>query len=108
MWSRTKDTVKTTFNRTRRDCKDAREELSVGHIFPKMGNPLMEHKDGMSIAIIMLHASLRKGVYADNLQFDSARKTVSWAWQAWTAIMRGEEGAAFASDDRTMHACDAS
>ena len=55
----------------------------------------------------MLHASLRKGVYRDHLQFDTVRKTVSWAWQAWTAIERGEEGSVFASEDRTMHACDA-
>ena len=107
MWSRTKGTVRSTFNRMRKDCTEANDVLSVGQIFPRMGNPEMVDKDGMGLAIIMLHASLRKGVYRDHLQFDTVRKTVSWAWQAWTAIERGEEGSVFASDDRTMHACDA-
>ena len=107
MWSRTTDTVKSTFNRMRRDCEEAEKELAVGHIFPKMGNPTAKDEDGMGLAIIMLHASLRKGVYANHLQFDTVRKTVSWAWHAWTAVMRGEDGAVFASDDKTMHACEA-
>ena len=59
MWSRTKDTVKSTFNRMRKDCKEANEVLSVGQIFPRMGNSEMVDKDGMGLAIIMLHASLR-------------------------------------------------
>ena len=92
MWSRTKGTVRSTFNRMRKDCAEANDVLSVGQIFPRMGNPEMVDKDGMGLAIIMLHASLRKGVYRDHLQFDTVRKTVSWAWQAWTAIERGEEG----------------
>ena len=86
MWSRTKGTVRSTFNRMRKDCTEANDVLSVGQIFPRMGNPEMVDKDGMGLAIIMLHASLRKGVYRDHLQFDTVRKTVSWAWQAWTAI----------------------
>lgn len=106
MWSRSKGTVRSTFNRMRRDCKEASEMLSLGHIFPKMGNPKMEDRDGMALALVLLHTSLRKGTYTDHLQFDTVRKTVSWAWQAWTAIERGEEGTVFASDDRTMHSCE--
>ena len=106
MWSRSKGTVRATFNRMRKDCQDASEVLSLGHIFPEMGNSEMIDRDGMSLAIILLHTSLRKGSYTDHLQFDTVRKTVSWAWQAWTAIERGEDGTVFASDDKTMHVCE--
>ena len=104
MWSRTKETVKNTFNRMRKDCAEAAEALSVGRIFPKMGNPEVEDKVGMGIALVLLHASLRKGNYTNHLQFDTTRKTASWAWHACTAILRDEDETLYASDDKTMHA----
>ena len=102
MWSREPDTVKANWNRMNKDVKDAMETLSLGHIFPRMGDSDLEDKCGMVFALIMLRASLRPGKYADHLQFDSVRKTVSWAMNAWSAISQGEDGTLFAADDRTL------
>ena len=102
MWSREPGTVKANWNRMNRDVRDAMEVMSLGHVFPKMGDPDLEDKCGMVFALIMLQASLRPGKYADHLQFDSARKTISWAMNAWSAISRGEDGTLFAADDRTL------
>lgn len=102
MWSRTVGTVQSNFNRMTRDVREAAEVMTMGQIFPRMGNPDLEDKCGMEFATIMLHASLRRGVYADHLQWDTARKTVSWAMNAWSAIVRGEDGTLFASDERTL------
>ena len=102
MWSRQTSTVHANFARMRRDVREAAEVMTMGHIFPRMGNPDMEDKCGMEIATIMLQASLRRGMYASHLQFDTTRKTVSWAMNAWSAVMRGEDGTLFASDDRTL------
>lgn len=104
MWSRTRDTVKNTFGRMRKDCAEATKALAIGHIFPRMGNPEVDDKVGMGIALVLLHASLRKGNYAKHLQFDTTRKTASWAWHAWTAILREEDESIYASDEKTMHA----
>eukprot|EP00986_Skeletonema_menzelii_P013331 scaffold7675_cov162-Skeletonema_menzelii.AAC.1 len=102
MWSRQTSTVHANFARMRRDVREATEVMTMGHIFPRMGNPDMEDKCGMEIATIMLQASLRRGMYASHLQFDTTRKTVLWAMNAWSAVMRGEDGTLFASDDRTL------
>ncbi len=103
MSSREPDTPSDNYNRMMLDWSNATKVLAIGNIFPRMGNPRMEDNVGMGIALIMLNASLRPGVYAGHLQFDTVRKTATWANHAWTAMMRGEDGSVFASDDRTMN-----
>ena len=107
MWSRESGTVRSNWNRMTRDVREASEVMTMGHIFPKMGDEEMEDKCGMEFATIMLHASLRPGKYAEHLQFQTARKTVSWAMNAWSAISRGEDGTLFASDEKTMFSSEA-
>eukprot|EP00985_Skeletonema_marinoi_P016836 scaffold9108_cov94-Skeletonema_marinoi.AAC.4 len=104
MWSRESGTVKDNFQRMQRDWKDAKDVLSIGNIFPKMGFPEMEDRNGVGVAVIMLHASRRKGRYTDNIQHGTARKTVTWYMNAYTAITEEDDGTLFAADDRTLFA----
>lgn len=38
----------------------------------------MEDRVGMGVALMTFHSSLRKGRYAETLQFDTMRKTPTW------------------------------
>lgn len=104
MWSRESGTVSQNFRRMQQDWQGASEALAIGGIFPQMGHPELEDKNGVGVAVIMLHASRRKGKYCDHLQYDSARKTVTWYMHAYTAITEEEDGTLFAADGKTMFA----
>jgi hypothetical protein len=104
MWSRESDTVRDNFRRMRKDWKNAHEELNIGNVFPKMGRPEMEDKNGIRVALVMLHTSRRKGRYKDHLQVDTVRKTATWYMNAYTAITEEDDGTLFAADDKTMFA----
>ena len=103
-WSRESDTVEGNARRMRLDWASAQEELAFGGIFPTMGNPRMEDKNGMGVGLVTLNASKRAGRYAPNLQFDTTRKTGTWFMHAYTAITSEEDGTLFAADDKTMFA----
>ena len=103
MWSREESVVKGNFNRMRRDLEGAAKNLSVGNIFPAMGNPELEDKKGMGLAVIMLEASKRPGKYANHLQYDTMRKAGTWYMNAHEAIRGDNDGSVFAADNRTMH-----
>lgn len=94
--------------RMRLDVRNARSALTLGPLFPKMGNPDMEDKVGMGIALVTLHSSLRKGKHANHLQWDSMRKTPTWANHAYEAIVGDEGGSIFASDNRKLYVADGS
>jgi len=104
MWSRESDTVRDNFRRMQKDWKSAQEELNIGNVFPKMGRPEMEDKNGIRVALVMLHTSRRKGRYNDHLQVDTVRKTATWYMNAYTAITEEDDGTLFAADDKTMFA----
>uniref|UniRef100_A0A7S2LX02 Uncharacterized protein n=1 Tax=Skeletonema marinoi TaxID=267567 RepID=A0A7S2LX02_9STRA len=89
----------------RLDLKNARKALSLGPLFPKMGNPRMEDKVGMGVALVTSHASLRPGknAWPWHLQWDSMRKTPTWANHAYKAIMGDEGGSIFSSDNKKMY-----
>lgn len=107
MWSKEKDTVEGNAHRMRLDLKRAMARFSIAMLFPKMGNPKMEDRVGMRVALITLLTSLRKGKYTNHLQWDTMRKTGTWYKHAWEAITGQEEASSvFASDNRTMHATD--
>ena len=106
MWSRERDTVEGNAKRMRLDLKKA-TDFTIAELLPKMGNPKMEDRIGMGIALITLRASLRKGKHANHLQWDTMRKTATWYKHAWEAITGYEEmSSIFASDNKTMHATD--
>lgn len=104
MWSKEKDTVEGNWRRMRLDLKNALPKLSVGPLFPKMGNPEVEDKVGMNIAVITLNTSLRPGKHAGNIQWDSMRKTPTWYAHAHQSIVGGEEESIYAADNKKMYA----
>ena len=102
MWSRTKGSVTSNVRRMRKDMLEASKSLSFGQILPAFGNPEMEDKVGMGIAIITLHTSLRKGRNAETIQFDTMRKTGTWYAHAYEAITGQELDSLYAADNRKM------
>ena len=104
MWSRERHTVEGNVRRMRLDLKNALPELSIAELFPKMGNPQMEDKVGMGMAIITLHSSLRRGRHASHLQWDSMRRTPTWYSHVHEAVVGSDEGSIFASDHKKMYA----
>eukprot|EP00984_Skeletonema_dohrnii_P012354 scaffold4996_cov82-Skeletonema_dohrnii-CCMP3373.AAC.1 len=68
MWSKKKSTVEKNASRMQLDLKNAQKVLSFGPLFPKMGNPCMEDKVGMGVALVTSHTSLRPGKNAWHLQ----------------------------------------
>mmetsp|Transcript_12985 Transcript_12985/g.19314 ORF Transcript_12985/g.19314 Transcript_12985/m.19314 type:complete len:514 (+) Transcript_12985:1584-3125(+) len=107
MWSREKDTVEGNAYRMRLDLKKAMARFAIAALLPKLGNPEMEDKVGMGIALITLEASLRPGRHTNHLQWESMRKTATWFKHAWEAITGNEDGGSvYASDNKTMYATD--
>ncbi len=104
MWSRERHTVEGNARRMRLDLKNALHELSIAELFPPMGNPEMEDRVGMGMAIITLHSSLRPGRHASHLQWDTMRRTPTWYAHAHEAIVGGDEATIFASDQKKMYA----
>ena len=46
---------------------------------------MLKYLVGMGLALIMLRASLNEGVYYDNVQFDTVRKTRTWIGNVFNA-----------------------
>ena len=57
MWSREPDTPRDNYKRMLLDWGNATKVLAIGNIFPRLGNPRMEDRVGMGIALIMLNVS---------------------------------------------------
>ena len=106
MWSRRPNTVEGNIRKMRLDVGKARDKMTIGPLFPKMGNPRMEDRVGMGIALVSLEASLRKGKYAPTLQHETIRKTVTWANHAHKACTGGAGGSIFTSDNKKMYLSD--
>ena len=75
MWSREVSKVSGILNRLRRDYDDIKVSLCIAEPLPVLGRDDVSDRVGMSVAILTLNASLRKGKYAGHLQYDSMRKT---------------------------------
>ena len=103
MWSKESGTVLSNFSRMSLDLENALGRLSIDGIFPRMGNPEMEDKMGMAMALITLDVSTRPGVYADHLQWDTMRQTPTWFFHAYEAIMGGADGSVYAGDAKKMY-----
>jgi hypothetical protein len=58
-----------------RDWQSAQEDFSTGSVFPRMGHPEMMDRNGAGVAVVVVHASSRKGRYKGHVNFDTARKT---------------------------------
>ncbi len=84
-WSREISTVKANLSRLRRDVTESMATTSILHPVPAFGNRRVEDRVGMTSAIHLLGASLRKGRYGPNLQWDTCRHTSTWYHNAWDA-----------------------
>ena len=85
------------------DLENALPGLSIEGLFPPMGNPKLRDRVGMSMAIITLHSSLRRGKYTDTLQWDTMRQTPTWYTHAYEAFTGGGEESIFSADSKKMY-----
>eukprot|EP00956_Cyclotella_meneghiniana_P033565 scaffold97111_cov73-Cyclotella_meneghiniana.AAC.1 len=86
-WARASSTVTANLKRAGKDTLEGsfRTAMEGPQMVPLMGCPHLEDRVGMAPAILSLVASLRKGLYADHLQWASIRKTRSWYSNAYKA-----------------------
>ncbi len=108
MWSRETSTVSGNLNRMRRDYHDGIPLLSIKEPMPVLGTDKMKDRVGMGVAIMTLNASLRKGKYADHLQWDSMRRTPTWYNNVFEAGEMYGEGTIYSSQDKRVHGSEAS
>jgi hypothetical protein len=73
MWARKPDTVASNWFRSKRDFDMAVGNLSLDYrtILPVLGNPTVEDRVGLGVALTTVLASLRPGKNATNVQFDT-------------------------------------
>ena len=74
---------------------------------PPLGNPKLEDRVGMSVALMLLEASKRVGRYAPNLQYDSARKTLSVMHNAYLAGEKASTSEVLTNQETNFHVVDA-
>ena len=73
-------------SRLRRDYIDATAVFSLGNnILPYLPNHEVVDQAGMVAAILTLSASLRKGIYYEHIQPDTAGKTSAWYGNTYDA-----------------------
>jgi hypothetical protein len=87
MWARKPDTVASNWFRSKRDFDMAVGNLSLDYrtILPVLGNPTVEDRVGLGVALTTVLASLRSGKNTANVQFDMIRKTQTWYANAYNA-----------------------
>mmetsp|Transcript_4433 Transcript_4433/g.5658 ORF Transcript_4433/g.5658 Transcript_4433/m.5658 type:complete len:111 (+) Transcript_4433:236-568(+) len=87
-----------------RNWQSTQEDLTTGNVFPRMGHPEMMDRNGAGGAVVVVHASSRKGRYKGHVLFDTARKTSTQYMNAYTAITEEDDGTLFTANDKTMFA----
>jgi hypothetical protein len=102
MWSREASTVESNIRRLLLDYNMASRVLSVRHPLPALGNPTIEDRVGMGMALYTLQASLQRGRYSNHLQWDSMRKTPTWYSNAYGASLGYNAGSVMAQDQRKL------
>ena len=107
MWSRESSTVLANLSRLRLDYHSTMAVCSIDEPLPVLGNDTVKDRVGMKCAIYTLNASLRAGKYADHLQWDVMRKTVTWWNNLFEAGETSEEASAFASHGQKSYLTDA-
>jgi hypothetical protein len=86
-WAREPDTVAGNWARSRRDYLMAVNHLSLRteSLLLILGNPTVSDRLGMGVAIVTVVTSLRTGVNASNIQYNTMRKTQTWYGNAFDA-----------------------
>ncbi len=72
---------------SKRDFDMAAGNLSLNYptILPLLGNPMVEDRVGLGVALTTVLALLRPGKNAANVQFDMIRKTQTWYANAYNS-----------------------
>ena len=85
LWARETSTVKANWSRARADYLAVRNTLSIRDFMPVLGYEKVEDRVGMAPALMTIITSLRAGVNAENVQWDTMRKTTTWYGNAYNA-----------------------
>ena len=87
MWAREPDTVAGNWARSRRDYVTAVSHLSLRteSLLPALGNPTVNDRLGLGVAILTVVTSLRAGQNSLTIQYDTMRKTQTWYGNAFDA-----------------------
>ena len=102
-WSRAASTVESNMRRLALDYTMGSAVLSVAQPLPRLGNPNIEDRVGLGVALYTLQTSLRQGRYANHLQWDAMRKTPTWYRSAFDAGSEYSNQAVFANDDKKVY-----
>jgi len=87
MWAREPATVAGNWARARADYSMVSNHLSLeaGTLLPRLGNPKLEDRVGMAVALATVCTSLRAGRNSSNIQVDTMRRTQTWYGNAHDA-----------------------
>jgi hypothetical protein len=100
-WSRETNTVKTNLKEARR-MERTMEKYGLPSATPMMGPWPLEDSLGMKCALAVLDRSLDKGVYEDNVQWDTFRKQMSAVTNISQAAVGGLEDSVGAYERKRM------
>jgi hypothetical protein len=78
LWAREPSTVRANLSRLRSDHRDAMSLFSMEDLLPRFGDSNLVDTVGMGEALHYLAASLRRGNYTANVQYETTRITSSW------------------------------
>jgi hypothetical protein len=108
LWAREPGTVKSNLSSLRRSNQSG--EVAFGFDQPLPAQPLpalgpfpIGDLCGMKMACLSLDASLRKGRYADHLQWDSMRSTPGAISNMWRAGIDSTGGSVLAKDEKKLY-----
>ena len=106
-WSRETSTVTGNLSRLIKDYTASMNAYSMMCPLPVLGNPKLEDRVGMSVALMMLEASTRGGRYGPNLQYDSTRRTLTVLHNAYLAGEKASTSEVLTNQETNFHVVDA-
>lgn len=101
-WARETRTVGSNLSCLQRDYREGKEALGLVDPLPSMGPMPLKDSCGMKAAVLTLRASLRKGKYANHLQWDSMRATPAAWGNMYGAGINSVGGSIMAKDDKKL------
>jgi hypothetical protein len=103
MWAREPGTVKSNLGSLRRTFRSGESAFGFEQPLPALGPFPLSDTCGMKMACLSLDASLRKGKYADHLQWDSMRSTPGAISNMWRAGIDSMGGSVLAKDEKKLY-----
>ena len=103
LWAREPGTVKSNLSSLRRSNQSGEVAFGFDQPLPALGPFPIGDLCGMKMACLSLDASLRKGRYADHLQWDSMRATPGAISNMWRAGIDSTGGSVLAKDEKKLY-----